>query len=173
MIVRGELDVYLALPKPALPHMLISRMSLTAPGDVLFGILVYALILTPDPLSWLLFAIFLLTTTSILVGFGVITQSLAFWLGQAEGLSQQLFFALMNFSTYPTHIFQGVVKIALFTVIPAGFIAYVPVRILQEFSAGWFLGLLGFSGGILLLSWVVFRAGLRRYESGNLLLLRD
>jgi ABC-2 type transport system permease protein len=159
MIVRGELDFYLALPKPVLPHSLISRMNLTAPGDVLFGVLGFALVLRPGPGEWALFGLFLVTTASILIGFGVVTQSLAFWLGSAEGIAQQLANALISFSTYPTGIFHGAVKLALFSVIPAGFIAYAPVRILQEFSWPWLLGLLAFSIGIVVAALVVFRLG--------------
>ena len=53
--------------------------------------------------------------------------SLAFWLGSAEGLFGQLYGALTNFSTYPTPIFQGPVKWLLFTMLPAGFLAGLPV----------------------------------------------
>src|SRR5688500_12812409 len=49
MIMRGELDFYLALPKPVLLHMLISRMSVTAIGDVAFGMLVYGFLIRPGP----------------------------------------------------------------------------------------------------------------------------
>jgi ABC-2 type transport system permease protein len=173
MIVRGELDFYLALPKPALLHMLISRMSLTSPGDVLFGTLVYWLLVRPTAGQVVLFAIFTLTGALIHIAFGVITQSLAFWLGNAEGLAQQLANALLNFSTYPTVIFHGIVKALLFTVIPAGFIAYVPVQLLRSFSWPMFGGLLLFTTGIVVAAVVVFQAGLRRYESGNLVLMRE
>lgn len=173
MILRGELDFYLSLPKPVLPHLLISRMNLTAPGDVIFGLVGYGLIVHPTAPQWLFFLLFVLTTAVITTSFGVLTQSLAFWLGQAEGLAQQLSNALINFSTYPTGIFHGAAKLILFTVIPAGFVAYLPVVLLREFSAPLLLGLLAFSAAIALLAWLVFHRGLRRYESGNLLLLRD
>ena len=173
MIVRGELDLYLALPKPVLPHALISRMDLSAPGDMIFGALVFWLLIRPTPAQWLLFLVFMITTAAIFVAFSVITQSLAFWLGNAEGLAQQLLNALLSFSTYPTVIFQGLVRFALFTIIPAGFIAYVPVQLLRDFSWSLLGGLLLFSFGILLAAWLVFRAGLRRYESGNLVLMRE
>jgi len=170
VIVQGELDFYLALPKPVLPHILISRMNLTAPGDILFGLIGFGVVAHPTAAQWLLFAVFTLTTAAIFVGFGVLTQSITFWLGNAEGLAQQLSNALINFSTYPTSIFSGAVKIVLFTLIPAGFIAYVPVRNLQEFSRPWFFGLLAFTAAIVLAGWAVFRAGLRKYESGNLVI---
>lgn len=173
MITRGELDFYLALPKPPLLHMLISRMDLTAPGDVLFGILVYWLLVHPSLQQVVLFALFTLTGAIIYVGFGVITQSLAFWLGNAEGLGQQLFNALIGFSTYPTVIFHGLIKALLFTVIPAGFIAYVPVQLLRTFSWPMLGELLLFTAAIAGAAVFVFHAGLRRYESGNLILMRE
>lgn len=173
MVIRGELDFYLALPKPVLFHMMISRMDLTAPGDVLFGILVYWILVQPGPLQIALFILFTISGALIFSAFGVITQSLAFWLGNTEGLGQQLSNALITFSTYPTVIFQGAAKAILFTILPAGFIVYLPVRLLRTFSWPMFGSLALFTIVILILAELVFRAGLRRYESGNLVLMRD
>ncbi len=173
MIMRGEMDFYLALPKPVLSHALISRMSLTAPGDIVFGLIAFGVIVQPTLQQWLLFTLFMVTTALILVAFGVITQSLSFWLGNAEGLAQQLSNALITFSTYPTVIFNNAVKWALFTVLPAGFIAYIPVQLLREFSWPLFGGLLAFTIAIMAVAGIVFRYGLRRYESGNLVLMRE
>jgi ABC-2 type transport system permease protein len=173
MIVRGELDFYLSLPKPVLPHALVSRMDLTAPGDILFGLLVFGLLIRPTIEQWLLFGLFTITGALIFTSFGIISQSLAFWLGNAEGLAAQYTNALIGFATYPTVIFRGAIKVALFSLLPAGFIAYVPVQLLREFSLPLLLGLLLFAIGGMLVAWLVFRAGLRRYESGNLVLMRD
>jgi len=173
MITRGELDVFLALPKPALLHMLVSRMNLTAPGDMLFGVIVYGFLVRPGLGNAALFGLFTLTGAVIFVSFGVLTQSLAFWLGSAEGLGQQFVQALITFSTYPTVIFRGAVKAMLFTVIPAGFVGYVPVQLLRAFSWPMFGGLALFVTGIAIAAVVVFHRGLRRYESGNLVLVRE
>jgi len=173
MVMRGELDFYLALPKPALLHLLISHMDMTAPGDFLFGALVYCALVQPGPLQFVLFLLFTITGAAIFVAFGVITQSLAFWLGNAEGLGHQLGNALITFSTYPTVIFRGIAKLALFTILPAGFVSYLPVRLLRSFSWPIFGGLMLFTIAVLILAEFVFRAGLRRYESGNLVLMRE
>ena len=61
----------------------------------------------------------------------------------------------------------------LFTVIPGGFIAYVPVRFLREWQPWQFGALLGASLFYATLAVVAFQRGLRRYESGNLLALRS
>ncbi|MCA9728257.1 MAG: ABC-2 family transporter protein [Candidatus Eisenbacteria bacterium] len=173
LIVRGELDIYLALPKPVLPHMLMSRMSVTAPGDVLFGVIGFGLLVHPTPGQWILFLSSILTGSIIFVAFGVVSQSLSFWLGNAEGVAEQLTNALINFSTYPTPIFRGVVKLALFTLLPAGFIAYLPVQLFREFTWLRLAALWGVAALALTLAVMVFRAGLRRYESGNLVLTRQ
>jgi len=173
MIVRGELDIYLALPKPVLPHMLVSRTSLTAPGDVLFGLVGFAWLVHPSVSQWAIFAACTLSGSVIFIAFGVMVQSLAFWLGNAEGVSEQLTNAMINFSTYPTPIFHGAVRIALFTLIPAGFVSYLPVELVRSFSWIRFAELWGFAAAFAGLAVLVFRQGLRRYESGNLVLMRE
>jgi ABC-2 type transport system permease protein len=57
-------------------------------------------------------------------------------------------------------------------VVPAGFISHVPVELLRSFDAWRMAGLLGFTCLIVAAALVVFRVGLRRYESGNLVGLR-
>lgn len=173
VIARGQLDVYLSLPKPVLLHTLISQMNLTAPGDVLFGVAAYAWIVRPSLPQFAIFSLCVITSALLFVAFIVLTQSLAFWLGNAEGLAQQCLNALINFSTYPTVIFSGIVKAALFTLIPAGFISYVPVQLLRSFSWSSFAGLLAFTAGFVAIAVAVFYRGLRRYESGNLVMIRE
>ena len=70
----------------------------------------------------------------IFTSFVVIFCSLAFFLGNTEGLAQQLLGILVTFSTYPMNIFNGVVRLLLFTVIPAGFISFMPLQLLHQFT---------------------------------------
>ena len=63
-------------------------------------------------------------------------------------------------------------KIVLFTLVPAGFVSYVPVRLVQEWD--WTLAgaLLTVAVGATLASSAMFRLGLRRYQSGSALSMR-
>ncbi|MBU0491556.1 MAG: ABC-2 family transporter protein, partial [Chloroflexi bacterium] len=71
IIVTGNLDYYLALPADPLLHLLISRMSLPAWGDLVFGLAIYLLI-TPDSLLKLPLFLFLGTLGAIIfVSFAV------------------------------------------------------------------------------------------------------
>jgi ABC-2 type transport system permease protein len=55
----------------------------------------------------------------------------------------------------------------MFTLIPAGIIGYIPVELLRNFS--WLNLVILVSSSIVFfaLAFVVFRLGLKRYESGN------
>ena len=77
--------------------------------------------------------------------------------------------ALTMFSTYPMNIFNGVVRILLFTIVPAGFISFVPLQLLQHFSWPLFCAMIGFTLLFVSIAVGMFNLGLRRYESGNLL----
>jgi ABC-2 type transport system permease protein len=172
LVADGSLDFYLLLPRPVLLHVLVSRMSISAWGDALFGLALYAAVVRPGPLELAAFLLVALAAGAIIASYFSLANALAFWLGQAEGLAAQVTNALIMFSTYPTTLFSGLVRVLLFTALPAGFIAYVPVRFLREWQL-WQLGaMLGAAVGFVLLSWLVFQLGLRRYESGNLVAMR-
>src|SRR6185436_4274114 len=161
LVADGSLDFYLLLPRPVLLHVLVSRMSISAWGDALFGLVLYAAFVRPSPLELAAFVLVALAAGAIIASYFSLANALAFWLGQAEGLAAQLSNALIMFSTYPTTLFSGMVRVALFTVLPAGFVAYVPVRFLREWQA-WQLGsLLGAAGVFVLLTIWVFQRGLR------------
>jgi ABC-2 type transport system permease protein len=150
----------------------VSYMQPSAWGDALFGVALYAVIVRPTLAELAGFVVVALAVGVLITAFGTLTSALSFWLGQAEGLANQLNHALLMFGTYPTTLFTGVVRVVLFTVIPGGFIAYVPVRFLREWEP-WQLGvLLGAAALYAGLAVLAFQRGLRRYESGNLLAMR-
>lgn len=172
MVAEGRLDFYLVLPRPPLLHLLVSHMSVSAWGDALFGLALYLVVARPEPAEVVGFAVVSLSAGVIIAAHATLAHALAFWLGQAEGLALQVTNALIMFSTYPTTIFSGFVRVLLFTAIPAGFIAYVPVRFLREWQAWQLLSVVAVAIAFALLAVWVFGRGLRRYESGNLLAMR-
>jgi ABC-2 type transport system permease protein len=172
LISAGQLDIYLSQPKPVLLHILISRMSVSAIGDVVFALIIYGMFGDLSPAGLLKFGLALLIAMLVFLFFVVIAQSLAFFLGNAEGLGQQLFNGMLAFSTYPTGIFSGWGKLILFTLIPAGFISYLPIGLLRAVDPlflGQALGaaLLLTAGGT-----GFFYYGLKQYSSGNAMGMR-
>lgn len=173
LVVRGQLDFYLALPKNVLLHLLVSQIRPTNFGDLLFAPMVLIFMVE---MTWTKAAIFVaasLLGSTVMLGFFVAVGSLVFYLGNAETISRQLLNTFMHFATYPTTIFDTGVKMILFTLVPAGFVSTLPVELVRQFSWSTFGQLL--AGAILFLGlavWV-FNRGLKRYESGNLIMMRS
>jgi ABC-2 type transport system permease protein len=167
--MNGGLDAYLSMPRNVLLHACITVSDPTAWGDILFAVGAFLLLLHPDLLHFGLFLLLALQAALIFAAFLVMFGSLAFFLGNTEGLTQQMLGALTTFSTYPMNIFTGVVRLVLFTVIPAGFVSFVPLQLLQQFSWPLLGGMTGFTLLFVAAAVGIFSVGLRRYESGNLL----
>src|SRR6266566_6484037 len=101
LIMNGGLDAYLGMPRNVLLHVCVSASDPTAWGDMLFSVGAFLLFLHPDLLHIGVFALLSILGSLIFVSFLVIIGSLAFFLGNTEGLSQQMLGALVTFSTYP------------------------------------------------------------------------
>lgn len=172
LVSTGQLDTYLAQPKPVLLHVLISRMTISAIGDLLFTFLLYGMYGTHSMLGFLKLLAALLIGSAIFVFFNVLAQSLAFFIGNAEGLGQQFFMTFLTVSTYPTDIFRGVARIILFTVVPAGFISYLPIGLLRDTQMTFIWKALGAVVVLAVIAMWVFRIGLKRYGSGNMMTIR-
>ncbi len=172
IIVRGGLDFYLAHPRNVLLHLLISRMSFAAVGDIAFGLVVF-LAWTEVTLARLgLFFLSSIIAGLFLLAFTILAHSLAFFIGNAESLASELFSAFIHFSTYPTTIFGGLTRLLLFTLIPAGFVSSLPVRVIRQLDPIFLLYATGAGAVLMVIAYAVFSWGLSRYESGNLIVIR-
>lgn len=172
VITSGDLDYYLVLPADPLVHLLVSRMSLSAWGDLLFGLIVFVVV---SPGRWASLPLFLLLgllAAVIMISFAVLVGSVAFWVGNAENLATQAVNALITFGMYPIEIFPGAVQLLLYTLIPAAFVGSLPAGLLTAFRWERLLLLVAFAAGLALLARWAFARGLQRYESGNLVTVR-
>lgn len=172
IVSSGQLDVYLSQPKPVLLNALASRMSVTAAGDFLFGVVIYAWAGEHTLAGLGKFALGLAISGLLFMGVMLIAGCCAFFLGNSEGIAQQAFNSFVSLTTYPADIFRGMARIALFSVVPAGFISYLPIGLLRSLEPGFVLGATGMAAGTCLAGAWLFRAGLRRYASGNAVSMR-
>jgi ABC-2 type transport system permease protein len=173
VIVEGRLDYHLSVPKSPLLHYLLGSISVMAWGDVLFGFVAFIAVVQPGPGQMALFLLLSATAAVMFISFGVLVNAIAFWAGNSEGFGMQMTNALITFSTYPLDLFSLTVKVLLFVALPAGFLSYLPVQMLREFSLAYLLAVEGFAVGLALLATWVFYRGLRRYESGSLVIMRS
>jgi len=168
-IIKGELDSYLLQPKNVLINVISSSTVFSAWGDLLYGIVLFIIVNGLNPLGLLSFAFYCITAMILFVTVLGTAHSLAFYMGNNSSMVQLVFEFMISFSIYPEGIFKGAVKWIIFTILPAGFITMVPLRLLQHFELGWFLLLIGVCLFWIITMFTIFHLGLKRYESGNLI----
>ena len=167
-ILDGKLDTYLVQPKNVLISLVTSKISVSAIGDLIFSIFVY--ILSGFTIKgFLLFIIFIISGGIMLAAFSVILNSFSFWFTNFSIFPSTLNSVTTNFSTYPEKVFTGITKVLLYTIVPVGISVYIPFRVLVKFSPMLFLCNIVVCLILVLLSFIIFNSGLKRYSSGNLM----
>jgi ABC-2 type transport system permease protein len=166
-IEEGDLDTLLTQPRSVLVYALGVRSQPSGFGDLLSGMLFIA---WSGQVSWRMLPLVLaviFASALVFVACGIVFFSLAFWLGRVETVARQLWDLLITFSLYPEPLFGGMLRLALFTILPAGFVGYLPARVVHAPSLLHVSLLAVGAGTYLALAVLVFGRGLRRYASGS------
>ncbi len=173
LIVSGELDSFMMQPQSILLHIAGSKSFAKGWGHILSAVLlmIYGDFTTPYTLP--LIVISMVFGSLVFSSIGIIAYSLPFWFKSGEALSKRYYESFMFLSIYPTHIYTGLIKIILFTILPAGVIGTLPVELLRSFSLEKLFVFIGISIGFTNLSFLLFNLGLKRYESGSQFTLRS
>lgn len=171
LITNGKLDSYLVQPKNVLLGIISSGTHSSAVGDLIYGYLVL-IIFKFSVRNLLLFTCFSILGAFILTAFAVITGSISFWIVRGDMLADSLNDVMTLVSTYPDTIFKEGVRLLLYTIVPAGFIIYLPMKIILSFNLIYLFAVIGFAVMIILLAFYIFYRGLKRYTSSNLMLAR-
>jgi ABC-2 type transport system permease protein len=171
-VMTGALDTYLLQPRNVLLNLLMSRTDFTAWGDLVYGVVL--MILTDQGFSgWMGYLTGVFSGGIVMASEIVILQSTVFFLGNSSFLSNMSINLSVNFCTYPEGIFPRALRFLLYWLIPAQFIVHVPLRIARGVGVAYWLptqilAALCFAAFAV---WV-FGRGLKRYESGNLIITR-
>lgn len=169
-IRHGTFDGYFLRPLRILPLVWRSQFSQTTFGDILFGILliVIACVFSSAPSITALIAVLVaIPAAMIMVALSTITNSYSFWFPEDRGVGDMLFRLFISPSMYPAGAFSPVMRIIFSVFIPSLLVAGVPWEAARDHAAFivasvWFAGFAWLG-----IAWLVFRAGLKRYESGG------
>jgi ABC-2 type transport system permease protein len=172
LIISGELDTFLLQPKSVLVSVLCARTSLSAWGDLFYGFILMALTQGTDSRAWLMFLCGLVIGGLLMTAVAVTAHTLTFFVGDASTLSGMSIEFIINFCIYPKGIYAGWVQLLMATLIPATFMVHLPLQLARQFDPLLMGGLLLVSTAYCSLAWFFFYRGLRRYESGNLIVTR-
>ena len=121
------------------------------------------------PINFLLFTFFAITGGLIIVSYIVIGGSLSFWYGISDVIVDTFNTMITTIATYPDSIFKGFVKIVLYTIVPVGIVSYVPLGVIEHFNPIFLIGICIFTIISIILAFIVFNIGLKKYTSTNLM----
>jgi len=172
-IVNGGLDSYLTQPKNVFINIATSKCDFSACGDLIYGLLT-GILASENILDYLEILGYSVLGGIIFVATMTIIRSLAVYIGDVDEMAERYEHTfLINFSVYPEEIFGVLVKFVLYTIVPAGYIVHLPIRLIKDFS------LIGFSLLILaviiyvLIAVIIFKKAIKNYESGNSMALKE
>lgn len=166
-ITDGELDTLLTQPRSVLAYALGLRMQASGFGDVVSGI---AFVAWSHQVSWRgapVVLVAILCSAVVFVACGVLFFSAAFWLGTIDAVARLAWELMVTFALYPEPLFGGGLRLVLFTVLPAGFVGYMPAHLISGPTLTGVLTLVVIAAGYLAVAIAVFERGLRRYASGS------
>ena len=167
----GKLDSYIVQPKNILISAITSDVEPSALGDMLYGIIM----LIASGITISKFALFILFSISgglILVSIAIILASLSFWFDKSDMIADSGNNLMISFATYPDGIFKGISKIILFTIIPVGFVNYIPIWILTSFDIKLTLSVVAVTVFSIFWAFFIFYKGLKKYSSSNLMVAK-
>jgi len=166
-IEEGELDTLLVQPPPVLLYAVGMRSQSSGFGDMVSGLFLIAI---SGHVSWIdtpRVVVAIVAAALVFAASGILFFSVAFWLGKSDTVARQMWELVITFSLYPEPLFGGVLRLVLFTVIPAAWVGYMPAHVARQASVGQLLLLVSAAAGYLALAVVTFQCGLRRYASGS------
>ena len=171
-IRSGHFDFFLAQPGHPLVMASMRKVDLDglANAVVAAAIVIYAvrqLGLSPSLVQIALYSLLLLCGFLINYAILLITVSLTFWIGSAQGIEGS-YFTVMEFSRLPREAFKGVSSILFVWILPAVVVSNVPANALMHgFDPLNTLWLLGATIAWMTLAVWIFNRGLRRYASAS------
>jgi len=167
LIEDGDLDTLLTQPRSVLVYALGMRSHPSGVGDLLAGGFLIGASGYVSGRSAPVLLVAIGASAVIFLATGVLFFSCAFWLARVESIARQLWELLITFSLYPEPLFGGVLRLALFTILPAGFVGYLPAAVVRAPSTPQVCLLIAGAAAYFALAVLVFNRGLRRYASGS------
>lgn len=169
-ITSGNFDKYLLTPKNILLKVSTSKVSTSALGDLLFGVVCFIVFAIYNKLTMIQLLIsFLLIIISSLIfySFSLLCMSISFYLMDGHNVSNGLYGTFLSNSLYHGGAFTGVLRFIFMFVIPSLLLGAVPVELVKSMSLSNICLIILLTIFWLLLSIVFFYKSLRKYESNN------
>lgn len=169
-ISSGNFDKYLLTPKNTLLKVATSAISISAIGDLIFGLfcgIAYIFLAQFTILQILESLVLIIISATIFFSFTLICMCLSFYFMEGENISTGMFQMFLAPSLYHGGAFSKPLRIIFIYVIPSLLLGAIPVEIVKNLTVLNFVGILVLSLFWLLVSIFFFYKSLKKYESNN------
>jgi ABC-2 type transport system permease protein len=169
---RGDLDLYLTKPVNAQFMLSIHKWMVAYFGNLVIvcAWLAWALAQLPGGVPWQRLPLLLiLVPCGVLIMYSVrfVFSASAIIFTRADALNY-IWYQVYRLGTRPDALYPPVARIALLTILPVGFVASVPARVVAQGQDYWLVGAAVFGAGLgLWLSSRFWRFALSRYTSAS------
>ena len=169
IVYEGKLDVYLTQPKSVLLNVACSNTEIGAIGDILYSFIVLPII--GAPWHWYLLMIpAIIMSGLIYVSSYVVYVTLCFYIKRGDAVAKSVEGTLNKAGNYPPAIFTGIAKWLFFTIIPTFFFTFIPAQyFFLTPNVWWIVGGVVVTAMWVILAFTLFKIGLKKYNSGNLM----
>ena len=169
IVYDGKLDVYLTQPKSVLMNVCCSATDVAAIGDMLYAFIVLAIIGAPWYWYLIMIPVIILAGLIYLCVY-VVYVSLCFYIKRGDAVARSVEGTINKAANYPPAIYNFVVKWLFCTLIPTFFYTFIPAQyFFLTFNIWWVLGVIAATIFWVVLAFVCFNKGLKKYNSGNLM----
>lgn len=169
IVYDGKLDVFLTQPKSVLLNVCCSSTQVAGIGDIVYAFVVLAIIGAP----WYWYIIMvpaIILAGLIYVSSYVVYVSLCFYMKRGDAVAKSVEGTMNKAGNYPPAIYNTVIKGLFLTLIPAFFYTFIPAQyFFLTPNIWWILGSIAVTSLWVILAFVSFKLGLKKYNSGNLM----
>lgn len=172
IIDSNQLDTFLLQPKNIILNLALSRGDMAAVGEMIAGLILIGYsgyFLTTFPEIILILAMSVLFIFSLFLYLGCI----AFFTRDANEFIRELSLNAIIMATQPNIAYRGALKMLTLTILPVAFLSFFPIEYLRTKVLDYlFFALMGNIVFFIIACWL-FNKGLKRYESGNMIIFRQ
>ncbi|MBI4087130.1 ABC-2 family transporter protein [Candidatus Kaiserbacteria bacterium] len=169
-VSSGSFDRFLLSPKNLLLRLATSSFGVSAVGDMLFGVAclaIYATLLHTTPYQVAFICVLVILSTMVFLAAVVTVYSASFLFVDSNTVVDGLFELFLTPALFHGGAFRGGMRFIFTFVIPSLLIGTLPVEAVRNASLEKLLLITLLSFAWLLISFKLFYAGVRKYESSN------
>lgn len=172
-ILEGGLDTFLTQPKNLIVNVMLSGMDFAAFGDIIYGLIIGLIAVQFDMFKFILLIILGSFGAIFYVCTECIVRLLTVFLGNTDNIEHiYINTLLITFGSYPEVIYGNIAKTLIYTVVPAGYIAFVPIKFINTFDFKYLLMFILMIGIYIGITAIISKNVLKKYESGNNIALK-